>query len=165
MEYRDDSFDRLACRRVPFSSGNNLMWISDFAATSSTDIPRATSISKVRRCLIMSSTAQFFRAIKALSCEGKLDIAFIDNGDVFSKNYPISVQTVQREEFVLISSSEFYLENIKGGHSLQKLKSLPFVDYLSHAQVARMWFKHHFGKSIIELKVNYSAERDRKSVV
>ena len=96
-----------------------------------------------------------------LLTEGKLDIAFIDNGDVFIKSYPISVETVQREEFVLVSNNKFYSENIRGDHSFTKLQSLPIVDYLSHAPVARMWFKHHFGRSITELKVNYSAESVR----
>jgi len=96
-----------------------------------------------------------------LLSEGKLDIAFIDNGDVFSKSYPISVETVQREEFVLVSSSKFYSENIKGDRSLGKLQGLPIVDYLAHAPVARMWFKHHFNKSITDLSVVYSAESVR----
>lgn len=96
-----------------------------------------------------------------LLIDGKLDIAFIDNGDIFLKSYPISVETVQKEEFVLVSNNKFYLENINGDHSLARLQKLPLVDYLPHAPVARMWFKHHFGKSITELKVNYSAESVR----
>lgn len=96
-----------------------------------------------------------------LLVEGKIDIAFIDNGDVFSKSYPISVETVQREDFVLVSNAKFYSENIKGDHSLSKLQSLPIVDYLPHAPVVRMWFKHHFGKSITDLSVSYSAESVR----
>ena len=96
-----------------------------------------------------------------LLVEGKIDIAFIDNGDVFSKNYPIAIETIQREEFVLVSNEKFYAENIKGDHSLSKLQNLFIVDYLPHAPVARMWFKHHFGKSITDLKVIYSAESVR----
>ncbi|MBK7889930.1 MAG: LysR family transcriptional regulator [Bdellovibrionales bacterium] len=96
-----------------------------------------------------------------LLLEGKLDIAFIDNGDVFSKSYPISVETIQREDFVLVSNAKFYAENIKGDHSLSRLQRLPIVDYLPHAPVTRMWFKHHFGKSITDLNVSYSAESVR----
>lgn len=96
-----------------------------------------------------------------LLIEGKLDIAFIDNGDVFSKNYPIFIETIQREDFILVSSAKFYNENIKGDHSLSKLQSLPIVDYLPHAPVARMWFKHHFSKSITNLNVSYSGESVR----
>lgn len=50
---------------------------------------------------------------------------------------------------------------MKGDSSLAKLQSLPIVDYLPHAPVARMWFKHHFNKSITDLKVVYSAESVR----
>ena len=97
----------------------------------------------------------------ALLIEGKIDIAFIDNGDVFAKSYPISVETIQREEFVLVSNAKFYSENIKGDHSLSRLQNVSIVDYLPHAPVARMWFKHHFNKSITNLNVSYSAESVR----
>ncbi len=93
-----------------------------------------------------------------LLIEGKLDIAFIDNGDVFLNSYPILVETIQREDFVLVSNVKFYAEYVRGDHSLTKLQNLPIVDYLPHAPVARMWFKHHFNKSITDLKVSYSAE-------
>lgn len=96
-----------------------------------------------------------------LLCEGRLDIAFIDNGDVFEKSYPISVNTVQREEFLMVSGAKFYADNIKGDRSLAKLQRLPIVDYLPHAPVTRMWFKHHFNKSITDLTVVYSAESVR----
>lgn len=95
---------------------------------------------------------------------GKLDLAFIDNGDVFSKSYPISVETVQKEEFILAANSKFYEENIKGNHSLHLIQKLPFVDYLPHAPVARMWFKHNFGKAISDLEVVFSAESVRAVV-
>lgn len=96
-----------------------------------------------------------------LLTEGKLDLAFIDNGDVFAKTFPISIETIQSEEFVLVSNTKFYAEHIKGDHSLTKLQSLAIVDYLPHAPVARMWFKHHFNKSITNLQVRYSAESVR----
>lgn len=93
--------------------------------------------------------------------DGKVDIAFIDNGDVFVKNYPISIDTVEREEFVLTADAKFYSENVAGDHSLKNLQAQPFVDYLPHAPVARMWFKHHFNKNISDLQVIYSAESVR----
>jgi len=96
--------------------------------------------------------------------QGELDLAFIDNGNVFLKNYPISVETIQREEFALVANAKFYAENVKGKHSLSLLQSLPIVDYLPHAPVARMWFKHNFGKAISDLKVVYSAESVRAVV-
>lgn len=99
-----------------------------------------------------------------LLVKGQLDIAFIDNGDVFAKSYPISVETIQREDFVLASNAKFYAENVKGDHSLSRLQNLPIVDYLPHAPVARMWFKHHFSKSITDLNVSYSAESVRAVV-
>lgn len=96
-----------------------------------------------------------------LLLDGKLNLAFIDNGDMFAKSYPVSLETVQREDFVLAASPKFYAEYIKTDHSFNKLRSLPIVDYLNHAPVARMWFKHHFNKSISELNVVFSAESVR----
>lgn len=96
-----------------------------------------------------------------LLCSGKLDIAFIDNGDVFKKTYPISTETVQKEKFVLTASPKFYSDHIKGSQSIESLQKVPIVDYLSHAPVARMWFKHHFNRSISDLNLVYCAESVR----
>ncbi len=96
-----------------------------------------------------------------LLCQGQLDLAFIDNGDVHAEKYPVSVQTILREEFVMASSERNYKE-----FNLQKLTSanlakLPWVDYLPYAPVARMWVKHHFSKAPQDLKIVYSAESVR----
>ncbi len=96
-----------------------------------------------------------------LLADGKLDLAFIDNGNLFEKNHPISIETVYREEFVLVASQKLYSEKIAGDHSLSLLQKLPAVDYLPHGPVIRMWFKHHFGKSISDLNLVYSAESVR----
>ncbi|HWU42869.1 MAG TPA: LysR substrate-binding domain-containing protein, partial [Bdellovibrio sp.] len=71
------------------------------------------------------------------------------------------IETIQREEFVLVAGPKFYSENIKGDHSLSRLQRLTIVDYLPHAPVARMWFKHHFNKALTDLDVVYSAESVR----
>jgi DNA-binding transcriptional LysR family regulator len=49
------------------------------------------------------------------------------------------------------------LENVP----LKALQTTPLVDYLPHSPVARMWFKHHFGKLPTHLEVAYSAESVR----
>lgn len=96
-----------------------------------------------------------------LLCEGKLDLAFIDNGDIHADRYPVSIQTAMKEEFVMVSSEkvwkEFKLQNL----SFTTLMEVPIVDYLPHAPVTRMWFKHHFSKAPSQLNVAFSAESVR----
>ncbi|MBS1983250.1 MAG: LysR family transcriptional regulator [Bdellovibrionales bacterium] len=94
-------------------------------------------------------------------CRGELDMAFIDNGDIHAQRYPVTIQSVAEEEFVLVSTEE----NVKvcglRDASYAHLSKANFVDYLSHAPVARMWFKHHFKRVPPDLKVSYSAESVR----
>lgn len=73
-----------------------------------------------------------------LLCEGKLDLAFIDNGDIHAEKYPVSIQTVMREEFVLASSEKLFKELKLQNFSLQSAAEIPVVDYLNHAPVMRM---------------------------
>jgi len=96
-----------------------------------------------------------------LLCQGKLDLAFIDNGDIHAEKYPVSVQTIMREEFVMASSEKNFkdlrLHELTGA----QLSNLPIVDYLAFAPVARMWIKHHFSKASQNLNVVFSAESVR----
>lgn len=94
--------------------------------------------------------------------EGKLDIAFVDNGDYLAKNYPVSIRTVMKEKFILVCSNKYFDENIKRHNiKFEELKSLQFIDYVSHAPVSKMWIKHHFGKVPNDLKIVFSAESVR----
>ena len=89
--------------------------------------------------------------------EGKLDIAFIDNGDVHAGKFPVKVQPFLRETFVMAASPE----RARGLRGFEALSQAPIVDYLRHAPVARLWFKHHFSRAPVELEVAYSAESVR----
>lgn len=93
--------------------------------------------------------------------KGELDLALIDNGDVHAGAFPVRVQTVFKEDFVLVCSNKNYKDwNLKNA-SWQDLAQRPFVDYLAHGPVVRMWFKHHFNKSNMDIAVVYSAESVR----
>lgn len=97
-----------------------------------------------------------------LLCEGKLDLAFIDNGDIHAEKYPVSVQAVLKEEFVMAASEKNHkLFHIARQPSLKDLAEVPIVDYLGHAPVACMWYRHHFGKVPTKLNVVFSAESVR----
>jgi DNA-binding transcriptional LysR family regulator len=93
--------------------------------------------------------------------EGKLDMAFIDNGDIHAGKFPVTIQTVMREEFVMVASKRIHEQRKLGNVSFKVLEALPIVDYLPHSPVARMWFKHHFGKTPTNLELVYSAESVR----
>jgi LysR family transcriptional regulator, transcriptional activator of the cysJI operon len=93
--------------------------------------------------------------------EGKIDMAFIDNGDIHAEKFPVTIQTVMREEFVLTASKRTYDRHGLKDASFKTLGVLPVVDYLPHGPVARMWFKHHYAKIPNQLDVVYSAESVR----
>lgn len=94
--------------------------------------------------------------------EGKLDIAFVDNGDYHAKNYPVSILTVMKEKFILVCSNKYFEDNVKRPNIIfDDLKSFEFIDYLRHAAVAKMWIRHHFGKVPTDLSVSFSAESVR----
>jgi len=92
---------------------------------------------------------------------GELDLAFIDNGDIHAQRYPVTIQSIQKEEFVMVASNKNYKAwNLKDS-SDANLRRLPFVDYVAHAPVVRMWMKYHFGKNPSDLNVVFSAESVR----
>jgi DNA-binding transcriptional LysR family regulator len=89
---------------------------------------------------------------------GELEMAFIDNGDLLADRFPVTIQTVMREEFVLAASEKVYQQwNLKSGLETV-LSEVPIVDYVPHAPVMRMWLKNQLGKKSPDLKVVYSAE-------
>jgi DNA-binding transcriptional LysR family regulator len=96
-----------------------------------------------------------------LLCQGKLDLAFVDNGDIHAEKYPVSIQTVMREEFIMASSEKLFKEFKLQELTPAKLLDLPIVDYLPYAPVTRMWIQHHFSKGPQNLKVAFSAESVR----
>lgn len=97
-----------------------------------------------------------------LLCAGKLDIAFIDNGDVHAAKYDVSFQSVMKEEFVMVASDKMIKAYKIGSRSgFQDLAKIPLVDYVSHGPVARMWFNHHFNKIPSKLNLVFSAESVR----
>lgn len=98
----------------------------------------------------------------AMLTEGKLDVAFVDNGDFHAKNYPVSTVTVMKEKFILVCSNKYFDEVIQRPIlKYDDLKRLNFVDYVHHAPVVKMWIRHHFGKGAPNLRVVFSAESVR----
>lgn len=93
-----------------------------------------------------------------LVSEGKLDLAFVDNGSIHAKNYPVSIMTATKEKFVLACSKKYFEST---SVSYKGLKDLRFIDYLPGAPVSKMWIRHHFGKVPYELNVIFSAESVR----
>jgi DNA-binding transcriptional LysR family regulator len=93
---------------------------------------------------------------------GQLDLAFVDNGDIHARNYPVSILTVKKEKFIAVCSRAYFQKRIgKSGLRFDGLKELEFVDYLKHAPVVKIWIEHHFGKSAPKLNVIFSAESVR----
>jgi len=96
-----------------------------------------------------------------LLCRGELDMAFIDNGDVHAERFPVTIQSVLREEFVLAASEKTHKTLDLKNPSFSNLSVAPIVDYVAHGPVIRMWFKHHFARIPSHLKIVYSAESVR----
>jgi DNA-binding transcriptional LysR family regulator len=100
-----------------------------------------------------------------LVSDGKLDLAFVDNGDLHAKSFPVSVAAVEREKFVLVCGKKYFDERVReAAPKLAELRKLEYVDYFPHAPVAKIWLKHHFGKAAPELRVSFSAESVRAVV-
>lgn len=78
---------------------------------------------------------------------GELDLAFVDNGDVFADQYPVTMQTVATEEFVLVGSAR------KRSYTYAELCDATYIEYVNTAPVLRMWLKHHFRKAPPSLAV------------
>lgn len=93
---------------------------------------------------------------------GTLDMAFVDNGDIHAEKYPVSVVNVVKEKFVMVCSKKYFEEHVH--HSKLKsedLKKINFIDYLRHGPVVKMWIKHKFGKTALDLNVVFAAESVR----
>jgi DNA-binding transcriptional LysR family regulator len=100
-----------------------------------------------------------------LVSSSKLDMAFVDNGDIHAGKYPVSIVTVMKEKFVMACSREYFQEHVRQAKpKFEDLKKLDFVDYLSHAPVAKMWIKHQLGKTVLDLNVVFTAESVRAVV-
>ena len=96
-----------------------------------------------------------------LLCQGKLDLAFVDNGDVHAGGFPVTTENLMKEEFILVASTSTFKRYSLSQATLENVAAAPIVDYLSHGPVARMWFKHHYSKEPPELRVVFSAESVR----
>lgn len=93
---------------------------------------------------------------------GRLDMAFVDNGDVHAEKYPVSVVTVMREKFILVCSKGYFDKNVpKSKLTYSQIRELDFIDYLAHAPVSKMWMKYHFRKFPADINVVFSAESVR----
>lgn len=97
-----------------------------------------------------------------LLTQNKLDIAFVDNGDFHGQHFPISLLTVQKENFVPVCSKAYFEKHLKYLPLRQNhLSQLDFIDYLPHGPVVKMWFQHQFGQIRFKPRVTFSAENVR----
>lgn len=96
-----------------------------------------------------------------LLCSGKLDLCFVDNGGVHIRNYPVTIQRGESEEFVLAGAESLVPKKIQRNQDWKALSEQRFVDYFPHGPVVKLWFEHEFGKSPQQPLVVYSAESVR----
>lgn len=79
--------------------------------------------------------------------DGSLDMAFVDNGDEFEGQFPLSFLPALTEVFVLSGSKAYVLEHLGKRRDYGVLAGATFVDYVDTTPVAKMWFRHHFRKA------------------
>lgn len=83
-------------------------------------------------------------------CSGAIVLAFVHNGDLHAKNYPVSISVVMKEEFVLTCSKKYFaLHMRKISTNVHDLKDLDFIDYFLHGpydsiRVNRVTFFAHY---------------------
>lgn len=94
--------------------------------------------------------------------DGKLDLAFVDNGDIHGRSFPVSTLTVKKEKFILACGREYFRKHFRSKQpKLKDLSALEFVDYLPHAPLAKIWLRHRFGQHVADLRVSFAAESVR----
>lgn len=94
---------------------------------------------------------------------GELDFAFTD---MFLSDYgvtgkelsPFDLEIVFEEELVLACSKKYYEEHVKGDHSYNHLSRLDYINYHAYDLVLVSWYKHHFGKTHMNLNVVFVAD-------
>lgn len=88
---------------------------------------------------------------------GQIDFAFVDNfltQRQFSNNLDIyHFKPIVDEEVILACSRHYYDKAIKKDHSFKRLILQDFITYRHNAQTVKNWFKHHFDKTSIKLKI------------
>jgi DNA-binding transcriptional LysR family regulator len=81
--------------------------------------------------------------------EGKIDFGLVDTflrEKEFSGIY--SIEPVIDEEVVLISSSKYYDDVLKGDTSFENIVDKEYITFYSKATSLKIWYKYHFGKFI-----------------
>ena len=97
--------------------------------------------------------------------QGKLDFAF---ADIFSSqdldaavSRGLSFRPVVEEKLILICSTTYFRDRIKGEKIPQALGQASFVAYDPHAPALRAWVKHHFGLTSFKPDIVLSVESVR----
>ena len=62
-------------------------------------------------------------------------------------------EPVVGEEVILACSGRYYAKSVKKDHSFENLARQNFITYRHNAQTVRNWFRHHFGKFNLPLKI------------
>ncbi len=84
----------------------------------------------------------------SLLISNKLDMCFIDAGDVFERMHPISTRKILIEDQILTCSRTYYKDHIHNSknHTYENLSNLDFISHVEQATEIFFWFKHHFSK-------------------
>lgn len=88
---------------------------------------------------------------------GQIDLALVDEyltqSQVFTNLDLFHFNAVAKEEVILACSSRYYSEQIRQDHSFRNLAAQEFITYRNSAQSVKNWFRHHFDKTHIDLRV------------
>lgn len=88
---------------------------------------------------------------------GQVDFAFVDNfltQKQFFRNLDIfHFEPIVDEEVILACSCHYYDKEINKDHSFNHLIRQDFITYRHNAQTVINWFKHHFDKTNVKLKI------------
>lgn len=100
--------------------------------------------------------------------EGELDFSLIDLFLVEEKTVSYSsafdIKPVYSEEVVMICSSLYFQEKMKGGVSLENLMIQDYITYRQNNLVVRTWFKHHYKKRPLALSIVFTVDNVRAVV-
>lgn len=91
----------------------------------------------------------------------KLDLAFVDAANVFTKLYPLESKIIMKEEEVLCCSKSYFDKHKPSAKNPEKLASLDFISHVQEALDIKFWFKHHLKKVPEKVRVVLVAEEVR----
>lgn len=123
---------------IPIEFGNNVV------------LPILSAFGQKHKRVRFEFSYGYASKMNDLLLSGALDFAFVDE---YALDRRIKIDPVYNEQLFLCSSKEYLKKRGFNKEDRSFFESLDIIDYMRGEPLVRMWFKHHFGKSNVDLNV------------